>query len=306
MSSPLLEINPERRGANRSGLVAIAGWSLTVAFARTLSEALGPLTAGAVVYLAAGGLFLLIERWQGRPFAGWRQLPQRYLVGCGTLFVAYTVLLFLAVGRARDRGQVLEVGLVNYLWPALTLWLSLGLVGGRARLGLVPGTFLALTGMVLVVTDRGEVSWASFRANVAGNVGAYGLALSAAFAWALYSNLTRRWGQGQAAGAVGLFLPLTGLVLAAMSFAAGERPVWSAGSVIEAGALGAATAMAYGAWEYAMRRGNLAFVTACSYFTPLLSTLVNCVHLHVVPGARLWLGCALLVGGSLLSWRSVR
>ena len=68
---------------------------------------------------------------------------------------------------------------------------------------------------------------------------------------------------------------------------------------------GLVTAIAYGAWEHAMRRGNLVFITACSYFTPLLSTLVSCLRLGVVPGARLWVGCGLLVAGSLLSWRSV-
>lgn len=298
--------DPAVRHANRRGLTAILGWSATVAFARTLSESLGPLTSAAVVYLISGAVFLVGERWRGRPLAGWRGLPLRYLAGCGGLFVAYTVLLFLAVGRADNRSQVLEVGLVNYLWPALTLWLSLGLVGGCARPGLVPGTLLALAGLVLVMTERGPVSWASVRANVAGNPASYLLALAAALAWALYSNLTRRWGAGNAGGAVGLFLPATGLALLGLSLAAGEKPAWSAGALVEAGGLGLVTAIAYGAWEHAMRRGNLVFITACSYFTPLLSTLVSCLRLGVVPGARLWLGCGLLVAGSLLSWRSVR
>jgi len=62
---------------------------------------------------------------------------------------------------------------------------------------------------------------------------------------------------------------------------------------------------AYALWDRAMRRGNLLLVAACSYFTPLLSTLVSCGYLGVEPGGRLWLGCVVLVAGSLLTWRSV-
>jgi drug/metabolite transporter (DMT)-like permease len=46
-------------------------------------------------------------------------------------------------------------------------------------------------------------------------------------------------------------------------------------------------------------------VSACSYLTPLLSTLVAAAYLHVTPPAGLWLGCAVLVAGSLTSWWAV-
>jgi drug/metabolite transporter (DMT)-like permease len=54
-----------------------------------------------------------------------------------------------------------------------------------------------------------------------------------------------------------------------------------------------------------MRQGNLLLVVACSYLTPLLSTLVSCYYLGVSRGTRLWMGCLLLVLGSLVTWRSV-
>lgn len=54
-----------------------------------------------------------------------------------------------------------------------------------------------------------------------------------------------------------------------------------------------------------MRRGNLLLVVAMSYFTPLLSTILSCAYLKVSPGPGLWLGCILLVGGSLLTWLSM-
>jgi len=55
-----------------------------------------------------------------------------------------------------------------------------------------------------------------------------------------------------------------------------------------------------------MRKGNQMLVAACSYLTPFLSTVVSTLYLHVAPAVRLWLGCALIIAGSVLSWRSVR
>ena len=84
-----------------------------------------------------------------------------------------------------------------------------------------------------------------------------------------------------------------------------EPTLWSAAVVAETVVLGTITALAYVLWDAAMRKGDLLFVAACSYFTPLLSTLVSCAYLKVVPGYQLWAGCAAIVIGSLVSWRSL-
>ena len=69
--------------------------------------------------------------------------------------------------------------------------------------------------------------------------------------------------------------------------------------------MGAGTVVAYSCWDLAMRRGDLVLVATASYFIPLLSTLVSCLYLGVAPGTRFWLGCLVLVAGSLLSRRAV-
>ncbi len=66
-----------------------------------------------------------------------------------------------------------------------------------------------------------------------------------------------------------------------------------------------AAPMAYILWDLAMRKGDIVFVAACSYFTPILSTSLCCLYLEVTAGVSLWLGCALIVAGSILSWASV-
>ena len=233
------------------------------------------------------------------------RLPGLYLLGCGTLFAVYMIVLFLAVGLAEDRSQVLEVGLVNYLWPALTILLSVVILGKTAGLLLAPGTLLALAGVVLVMTQRASVSWQSLSANVASNPAAYALALAAACSWALYSNLTRRWAGAERVGAVNAFLPATGLLLLVLSLSVEKHVAWNGRALVEAACLGVLTWAAYGFWDLAMRKGDVVLVSACAYATPLLSTLLTCLYLGVSPTGNLWIGCCLIVVGSLLSWVSV-
>ncbi len=287
------------------GLAAIVLWSTTIAVARRQSEQTGPLTAGACVYLIGGVLYGLWLVGLGTPLRRLRMLSRRYVLGCGFLFVLYTVLVYLAIGSATDRQQVLEIGLVNYLWPVATILLSLVLLNERASVLLVPGTVLALAGEFLVITQGAPVSWHSFEGHLQAHPAPYALALVAAVSWALYSTLTRRWSQPGADGAVALFIPAAGLTLLMIRFFVKESPAWSISAAGEAVVLATLTVLAYALWDAAMRKGNLLLVAACSYFTPLLSTLVSCVYLRVAPGWRLWVGCLVLVTGSLLTWLSV-
>jgi drug/metabolite transporter (DMT)-like permease len=234
-----------------------------------------------------------------------RKLSPKYLAGCGFLFLLYTAVVYHAVGLARNRDQVLEVALVNYLWPAATILLSLLLLRRRASLLIWPGTALALMGVFMVMTQGSNVSWRSFQSNLESNPLPYILGLIAAVSWGLYSNLARRWSTPDSPGGVEFFVPATGFLLLLICLANPEARAWSARAVTEALALGAVTSLGYALWDFAMRRGNLSFVAAASYFTPVLSTVVSSLYLHVTPGPRLWIGCAFVVAGSLLSWRSV-
>lgn len=295
-----------RRGATIGGFVAVLLWSTTIALARSLSESLGAIGAGAAACLFSGVLasvFSLRTREGRRELSA---LPKRYLLVCGALFVGYTLLLYLAVGFCRNREEVLIVGLLNYLWPALTLLLSLRLQGGRAGWTLWPATFLALTGIVLVLLPVEALSWSGLKSAMGANPLAYILAVVAAFCWAFYSNLARRWaaGTGSSAG-VALFLMVSALLLSLAALFIPENRRLDLPILMETGALGTATFLGYTLWDRAMRNGNLTLVSSFSYLTPLLSTLVSVVYLQIRPGFELWLGCFLLVVGSFLSWRSL-
>ncbi|MEE8398702.1 MAG: aromatic amino acid DMT transporter YddG [Desulfobacterales bacterium] len=294
------------RVATAGGFGAVLLWSTTIPVVRSLSEQVGSVTAASAVFAVSGVIALVSLLWGPRKWDSIKALGARHLLGCGSLFVGYMLLLFLAIGWADGRQQVLEVGLVNYLWPALTLILSLVIVGRKAAWAtFIPGTLLALLGMFLVLTQGASVSWQSLTKNVAGNPAAYFLALAAAVSWALYNNLTEKW-FGKEENAVVVFLPITAIFLLLICFFLDEPRAWTNRALVEALFLGIVTAVAYSLWEAALISGEAETVTAASYLTPLFSTILNCLYLDIEAGLKLWVGCLAIVLGSFLSWRSTR
>ena len=52
-----------------------------------------------------------------------------------------------------------KLGLLNYLWPMLTLVLSIPLLHTRPTLGLIPGVVLAMAGIVLATMQHQPLAW---------------------------------------------------------------------------------------------------------------------------------------------------
>ncbi|MCK5802070.1 MAG: aromatic amino acid DMT transporter YddG, partial [Lentisphaeria bacterium] len=288
------------------GLSAILLWSTSIALVRSIAEKAGPFTGGASVYLVGAFLLGCHGFLAKRRVPNVWKLPRLYLLGCGSLFVVYTVALYLALGMATSRTQAIEVGMVNYLWPTFSILFSLVLLSKRGSVGLVPGTLLALVGICLVLTQDGNVSWHSFLANVSSEPAVYALALLAAVSWALYSNLARRWTDASQGGAVPWFMAATGIVLLCVRLLHPEESIVTTRLVLEVVCLGVTTALGYTFWDTAMRKGDIVLVMVFSYLTPFFSTAMGCLYLQIVPGARLWIGCFFVVTGSILSWYSMQ
>lgn len=287
------------------GVLAILIWSTSFAFGRSIMEQLGTFGGAACIYLLGGMLGCGMAALQGRLMAIVR-MPRAYLAVCGGLFVAYIVAVQTGIGIARDRQQAVEVILLNYLWPGLTMALSVPLQGRPARWWLAPGVLLGIAGAMLgVASGRGISGWQMLE-NLRAQPWPYVLGAAAALSWALYSNLSRRLaGDGKASG-VPVFLLASGLALGAMYLFAGEPMHWGRRAAAEL--LYAALfpgLLAYLFWEIAMRRGRMGLVVAVSYLTPLLATMVTCYYLSVPLGAGLLTACGLVVAGAVLSSRAV-
>ncbi len=286
------------------GIVAVLLWSTTMGVSRSLVEQLGAMTAGACIYLVSGAVgctYLLARRQLGVV----RRMPPLYLFGCGALVVVYMLLIYLAIGLAATRRQVIGVGIINYLWPGLTLVFSVPVLKKHAGPLLVPGAVLAFAGVVLASTG-GQLSAGKFLRDLRSGEAPYLLALVAAVLWALYSNLSRRWAATHEGGAMPVFLLAAGVTLALMRPFFHETQHWATHTCFELAYMSLVPALlAYGFWDYAMRRGNMVLVAAVAYLTPVLSTTFTSVYLHVPPGRGLWLACALVVAGAVVCKLSV-
>ncbi len=122
------KISCNTRYATFCGFAAILLWGSTIALTRNLSTQIGVMTAAASVYSLSGILALLQFAISTEKRKQIRQLPLFYILGCGILFTSYMLMLIFAIGLANSKQQVLELGLVNYLWPVLTLLFSVVLL----------------------------------------------------------------------------------------------------------------------------------------------------------------------------------
>lgn len=294
MSKQPETLTPPAPRATLAGLLAITLWSTSVGLMRSISEQFGPTGGAALIYTLSALLLCLTS---GIPRPG--HLPRRYLIWGGILFTGYEICLALAIGMAHSRSQSLELGMINYLWPGLTILLALFINQQRSSLWLWPGLGLAVSGVFQVL--RGDNPWSpgALWHNMQDNPVAYGLAFAAAITWALYCNITRRWSQGT--NGVSLFFCATALVLWAKFWFTDQPPLHFALSpALQLLFMGVSTALAYSAWNHGIQRGNMAVLAAASYFTPVLSALLATLWLGLSPGWSFWQGVVMVVGGSLL------
>jgi drug/metabolite transporter (DMT)-like permease len=288
-----------------SGVAAILVWSTVVAFARSLTEELGTFTAAAAAFLVGGVLACGVTTLRVRG-AWWRgRWSWRYLLACGGLFVSYEVLLYAAIGSARDGQQVLEVGLLNYLWIGFTLLFAVPLLGKRPRWPLAAGMAVGFAGVALAQVRPGY-SLAALSLSLRSHGLPYALALGAAVAWGLYSNLARRWAGEARGSAAPLFILAAGLALVLIRCFVRETSAWSPRAALELAYMAVfPTTLGYVLWDVAMRRGDVVVVASLSFAIPLASTLFSARYLDVAMGPTLWIGCALVSGGAVLCRRGL-
>ena len=293
-----MQINSER-AATACGLVAILLWSTAAGLIRSVSELFGPLGGAALIYTLGAVLLVL---FLGRPRV--RATSWFYLIVGSALFVAYELCLSLALGYASTRNQAIELGVVNYLWPCLTVLLAIVMNGQKARWLILPGTALALFGIVWVVSGDG-LALATLVANVGTNPLSYSLALGCAVTFALYCNVTRRYAGGQ--NLVMLFFTLAAAVLwLKYALSTEVLPAFTLNSSLQLGAAGVAMAGGYALWNLGILRGNLTLLATASYSAPVLSSAFAAVWLGAHLTAQFWQGAVLVTVGSLMCWQATR
>lgn len=289
-----------KRNATLIGLIAVLLWSSIVGLIRSVSESLGA-TGGAAMMYSVASVFLLISIG----FPKISEFPRRYLIWGSLLFVSYELCLALSIGYSNTNRQAIEVGMVNYLWPALTMVSAILFNKQKSNWLVIPGFVIAILGICWVLGGEQGFDLASMLENIKDNPVSYGLAFIGALIWAAYCTVTAKIANGK--NGVTLFFMLTALVLWVKYLVIGGAPmVFDFHAVMYLVLAAAAMGFGYAAWNVGILHGNVTILAGASYFIPVFSAVLAAIVLHTPLSMSFWQGAAMVCIGSVLCWLSTR
>ena len=278
------------------GVAAILLWSCLVALVREVSELFSPIGGAAMLY-SVSAIFLILV--MGLPKL--KDFSHRYLIIGSILFVSYEVCLALSLGIANTRHQAMEMAVVNYLWPALTVLFTVILGRKKVSFWVYPSVFIAFTGVIWCITGDNEVSIVVLKSNFNDNPTTYLMAFSAAFIWAIYCVFTQKMSQGK--NAITLFFSATAITLwIQYAFSDEVSLTFSLNSTFTLLLAGIVVGSGYALWNKALNGGNLMLLGTLSYFTPVFSTIISSLYLSITLSSSFWQGVALVTLGSLICY----
>lgn len=282
------------------GIVAILLWSSVTALIRDLSELFSPIAGAAMMY-SVSAIFLMSV--MGVPKI--KDYPIRYLLIGGVLFVTYEICLALSLGMANSRHQAMEMSIINYLWPALTILLSVLISPKKVNILVYPSILIAFTGVGWCIAGDQGISLNTLMNNISGNPITYLMAFSAAFIWAFYCVITKKISNGK--NAIVLFFAATAITLWVKYFFSNEPSLhFTLPSTLTLIISGIVIGTGYALWNQAVIGGNIILLGTISYFTPVFSTLFASVYLSISLTSSFWKGVALVTLGSLICFLVTR
>ncbi len=282
------------------GLIAILLWSAIVGLIKSVSEGFGPVGGAALIYTCSAVLQLFTIG-----FPKIQKFPVSYLIIGSVLFVCYELCLSLSLGFTHSGRQAIEVGMVNYLWPSMTILLAVIVNRQKTSPLIIPGVVLAIIGIGRVLGGNGGFSLTEMMNNVMDNPLSYGLAFSGAVIWAIYCVVTQRIARGN--NGITLFFILTALTLWVKYFTSPQPEFvlsWHAWISLLLAAM--AMGFGYAAWNVGILHGNVTVLAAASYFIPIISAVLAAFMLDSHLTLAFWQGTAMVSLGSLICWWSTR
>jgi drug/metabolite transporter (DMT)-like permease len=272
------------------GFSAILMWSL-LALLTAASGKIPPFQLAAMTFLIGG--LIGAATWIVRPagVAALWQRPEVWALGLFGLF-GYHALYFMALRLAPPA----ESGLINYLWPLLIVLFSSFLPGERLRAHHVIGAVLGFVGTIVLIGGRAQLGL------VTDYIPGYAAAFVAAFVWAIYSVLSRKFASVPTDAVSGFCLVTS--VLAALCHLVFETTVWPSRPTEWLAVLGLGlgpVGVAFYVWDVGMKRGDIRVLGAASYAAPVLSTIFLVLTGYAAPTLSLVVAAVLIAGGGLIA-----
>lgn len=282
------------------GLIAILLWSAIVGLIKSVSEGFGPIGGAALIYSCSAALLIFSVG-----FPKLSVFPRSYLIIGSILFVCYELCLSLSLGFTHNGRQAIEVGMVNYLWPSMTIVLTVIVNRQKTSPLIIPGVLLAVAGIFRVLGGDKGFSFGEMASNIFENPLSYGLAFSGAVIWAIYCVVTQKIAKGN--NGITLFFILTALTLWVKFFLSPQPPfVFSAHAWVSLALAAIAMGFGYAAWNVGILHGNVTVLAAASYFIPIISSVLAAFILSSHLTISFWQGTTMVSLGSLICWWSTR
>ncbi|WP_199884041.1 aromatic amino acid DMT transporter YddG [Anaerosinus massiliensis] len=288
-----------KNNATAIGLIAIVLWSTMVGLIHSISEMLDPLGGIALIYTFASALLLVTL---GVPKI--KTFSRSYLLFGGFLFMAYEISFALAIGYANTGTQAIEVNIINYLWPCLTIVFAIIFNKQKFTFLLIPGLLLSFLGVCWTLGGEKGLDLSVMMSNIKSNPFSYVLAFAGAFIWAGYCTVTNRLSEGK--NEIVVFFILITVVLWGKFFMSGVSLNLSMHAIFYALMAGCAVGFGYAAWNFGILYGDITILASASYFTPIVSSLLSSVLLHAPLSFSFWQGVVMVCLGSVLCWQATK
>lgn len=211
-------------------------------------------------------------------------------IGGGLLF-AYHYLYFSAFHYA----SAIEVSLINYLWPAFVILLGNLFFSLKSGIRGIVASGVGFLGISILFTENVHNLFQGK------NLLGYGLALSGAVVWGVYSNL-RRVGTSDALATVTVICAIVATCSTGFSLATeiAQIPTSRQFLVMVILTVGP-TGGAFYLWDIALKHGNAAMLAVLGYAAPVISTSLLIVSGVAEPSLRVIAATALVALGGLIT-----
>ncbi|MEN8293250.1 aromatic amino acid DMT transporter YddG [Acinetobacter radioresistens] len=284
------------------GFSAILQWSTIIGLLKKVSSSIGADLAVLFMYSFSAVLLFALFR-----IPNLKQIPRKYLFGATALFVVYEICFSYAIALAQNAQQAIEISLVNYLWPSMTILMLILFKELKFNKWVILGLGISLAGVFYIQTGNGAIDLAAVISHMQSNPLSYGLAFIGASLWSLYCVMTKKYSQGH--NPITLFFIATSavlwlkmLVLHPEQFA--QIVHIDATTLMYMLMVSTVTGLGYAAWNIGINRGNITMLVTLSYFSPIFSPIMSMWILQTPLSKTFWLGAIMVTLGSFVCWTS--
>ena len=287
-----------QRVATWCGISAILMWAAMLGLIRQVTERFGAEFGITLIYSLSTLLLLAIF---GLP--NFKRMSKTYLILGSALFVIYEMCYSFAIGYAQNAQQAIEISVVNYLWPSLTMLALVAFKHIKFHWMLLVGMSISISGLIYIQLGGESFSVHQLFANALSNPLSYGLALMGAILWSIYCAFSRCHASQE--NPIAFFFCLVSLVLWLKLWLLGHHftaITWSGTNIFYLLAAALSLGLGYGAWNVGMLRGNVATLVASSYFSPVIAAFIAMLILGQSLSVTFWQGASLVTLGSIICW----